>query len=175
MIIVGSVILFSAGVFDEPVSNVVINQAPQEHFHNGADMSELAQINSLREQIEANPNDYHKMLELAHLLNDSGFYEEAIKWYDKYLGSHNNDADVYVDRGVCYYQLNQLDKAIDSMEKGIKINPQHQTAHFNLGVVNLAKNNIDAAISWWQKAIELNPNTDIANKSRELIQKNTNN
>lgn len=172
--IIGGVIIYTSGLFDEPEA-VQLNQTGTDDFHRGADLNKLQEINSLRERVQANPDDHQAMLNLAHLLNDSGFYQEAVNWYNQYLDVHPQDADVYVDRGVCYYEMNRFDQAIESMEKGIEINPNHQIAHFNMGIVHLAMNNIEEAINWWQKAVDIDPNSSIADKSRELIQKNTNN
>ena len=174
MIIVGSVILYLSGVFDEPAVSKVTQQQPMDDFHRGADLSQLQEINRLRELVTNNPADHESILHLAHLLNDSGFKEESIKWYKQYLKDHGDVADVWVDMGVCYFDLNDFDNAISSMKKGIELNPQHQIAHFNLGIVNYTMGNLTEAVEWWNKAIELNPASDIANKARELINTNTN-
>jgi tetratricopeptide (TPR) repeat protein len=174
LVIVGGAILYSSGIFDQPSAPAVTNQVPNDEFHRGADLSKLQEINSLRDQVTNNPADHQSMLHLAHLLNDSGFKEEAIKWYKQYLQDHQQEADVWVDMGVCYFDMNNFDQAISSMKKGIELNPQHQIAHFNLGIVYYTSGNLNEAISWWNKAIELNPSSDIASRARELITNNTN-
>ena len=174
LIIVGGVILYLSGVFDQPSEPAVTQQMPNDEFHKGADLTQLNEINRLRDLVTSNPSDHQSILHLAHLLNDSGFKEEAIKWYREYLKDHSNEADVWVDMGVCYFDKNDFDNAISSMKKGIELNPEHQIAHFNLGIVNYTKGNLKEAVDWWKKAVELNPSSDIANKARELIQNNTN-
>lgn len=172
LIIVGGVILYSSGIFDEPDIPAVNQQQQFDDFHRGADMSKLQEINNLRNQVESNPDDHQAMLHLAHMLNDSGFKEESIKWYKEYLKDHPDAADVWVDMGVCYFDMNDFETAITSMKKGIEINPQHQIAHFNLGIVNYTKGDIQKAKEWWNKAIALNPGSDIAARAKELIQNN---
>lgn len=173
LVIIGGAILYSSGVFDQ-TSVPAVSEGQVDEFHRGADLSKLQEINQLREQVTNNPEDHESMLHLAHLLNDSGFKEESIKWYKQYLKVHGDVADVWVDMGVCYFDMNDFDNAISSMKKGIELNPEHQIAHFNLGIVNYSKGNLKEAVDWWNKAIELNPATDIANRARELIKNNTN-
>ena len=80
------------------------------------------------------------------------------------------DADVIVDMGVCYFQLGKHAEAIGYFKKGIEINPKHQIAHLNLGVVNSfgLKNRVEAE-KWWKKAVELDPNSDIGKKAQEFL------
>lgn len=163
-----------SGVFDQPSGPSVTQQMPNDETHQGVDLTQVQEINRLRDLVTNNPGDHESMLHLAHLLNDSGFKEEAIKWYRQYLQDHPNEADVWVDMGVCYFDLNDFENAIPSMKKGIELNPKHQIAHFNLGIVYYTKGNIKEAVEWWKKAIELNPSSDIASRARELIQNNTN-
>ncbi|MFH1196141.1 MAG: tetratricopeptide repeat protein [bacterium] len=173
LFVFGAVILFAAGVFDSPgVPQIaqVSNNSPDPH--GGADLEQLQKINDLEKVVENNPGDYDSLLKLAHALNDSGFYERAIEMYEKYLAVNAQNADVFVDEGVCYYQLKKYDAAVATMKKALEINPKHQIAHFNLGIVNFSNNKIDEAKMWWKKAVELDPSTEIAAKAQELINSN---
>lgn len=173
LIILGGAMLYMSGVFDQPKA-ISFPQQSMEDFHRGVDLSKLQEINALRDRVTKNPADHQSILHLAHLLGDSGFKEEAIKWYKQYLNDHGDEADVWVDMGVCYFDMNDFDNAISSMMKGIELNPIHQIAHFNLGIVNYTMNNLEKAVEWWNKAIQLNPASDIANKAKELINNHTN-
>lgn len=162
---------YLAGVFDKPdvkqapaTSNV---QTPTDN--NGADLQHLQQINALEEIVKNNPKDKESLLELAHLLNDSGFKERAIQKYKLYLQMDPKNPDVLVDMGVCYYELRNFDEAIKSMKEALKYNPQHQIAHLNLGIVNMTAGNHDEAIKWLNKAVDIDPNTPIAKRAQELI------
>jgi len=171
LLIIGMVILYSSGTFDSPgkVAGTTSVQKPNDDVHGGADLNKLAEIESLKEKVRANPDDLNSLLQLAHLLNDSGFYNQAIEEYTSYLQKNPKSPDVMVDMGVCFYQLRNFDKAIETMKNAIKINPEHQIAHFNLGIVTRANGEHDAAIEWWQKAIAINPGSDIAQKAKNLI------
>ncbi len=175
LLIVSGLVLISSGTFDEPQAIAFHNHSTnpnQNDPHGGVDLNSLTRISELEKQVTANPNDFDKTLQLAHLLNDSGFNQRAIEYYDKYLAQFPNNPDVLVDQGVCYFELQDFDTAINKMEAAIKVNPTHQIAHFNLGIVNYSANNVAVAKDWWQKAVNLNPTSDIAKKAQELINNN---
>jgi len=161
-------ILLASGKFDcsEKTTTVVDNQNQQS----GVNLQNIQKINQLEEQVKANPNNTELLLELAHLRNDSGFYEQAINDYQQYLKMKPANADARIDMGVCYYNLKQYDKAIAEMEKALENSPNHQIGHLNLGIVNLGAGNLDKSKEWLQKAININPNNDIGKRAQELLQ-----
>lgn len=173
LFILGMVILFGSDTFNSPKTNPSVNsgQVNDQHVHDGADLSKLQEIKTLEENVASNPTNTEQLLKLAHLLNDSGFFEKAISRYKIYLNTKPNEPDVIVDMGVCYFQLGDNNSAIETMEGAIKINPNHQIANFNLGIVNSAAGNHDEALEYWIKAIEINPNSDIGKKAKDLLEK----
>lgn len=163
------VILFFAGVFDEPKVATENFPSPNQATGSGIDLASIDKINQLDAQLKSKPNNFNIVLQLAHLKNDSGFKQDAIELYKKYLSKFPHNADVLVDMGVCYFDLKNYDEAIPAMEKAIKINPKHQIANMNLGIVNLAKGNIEKSKEWLQKAVNLDPNSEIGRKAKELL------
>ncbi|NCQ17433.1 MAG: hypothetical protein COZ80_00620 [Ignavibacteria bacterium CG_4_8_14_3_um_filter_37_9] len=169
ILIFALVILFFSGVFDEPKISSENLPGGNLQQNSGIDLASIAKINQLDAQLKAEPENFNLVIQLAHLRNDSGFKEEAIKLYTKYLEKFPQSPDVLVDMGVCYFELQNYDKAIPAMENAIKINPRHQIAHMNLGIVNLAKGNIEKSKEWLQKAVDLDPNSEIGRKAKELL------
>jgi tetratricopeptide (TPR) repeat protein len=163
----GALIVYSSGIFDSPatVSANVSSADP----HAGVDLANLREVNRLEEIIKNNPGDYKSLLNLAHLLNDSGLKEKAIEKYLEYIKSNPNSPDVLVDLGVCYYELNKNENAILYMEKAIKVEPKHQIAHLDLGIVNFSLGNKEKAKECWTKAIVIDPTNEIAKRAKELI------
>ena len=160
------ILLISVGVFDQTVTatnNVPPPSNPQVNLAN------LQKINELAAQVNANPNNMELLLELAHLRNDSGFFQKAINNYHTYLEKKPNNVDARIDMGVCYYNLNNFTKAIEEMERAIKIKPNHQIGLLNLGVVNLTAGNLDKSKEWLNKAINVDPNSQIAKRAQELL------
>jgi tetratricopeptide (TPR) repeat protein len=167
LLAVGLLIIYSAGVFDSP-SGSTVNTSLSNDPHQGVDLQYLQRINQLEEEIKKNP-DNNKLLELAHLLNDSGFKDKAIEKYLTYLKADPKNADVLVDLGVCYYEQGKYEDALRYMKEALKYQPKHQIAHLNIGIVSLADNKHDEAIEWWKKAAEINPNNEIGKRAQELI------
>jgi TolA-binding protein/predicted RNA-binding Zn-ribbon protein involved in translation (DUF1610 family) len=164
------VILFTSGVFDSDVTDSSgINTGNNQPTGSGIDLNSLQKINDLEARVNANPDDLALVLELAHLKNDSGFYENAITLYQRYLDKKPENADARIDMGVCYFNIGNYDTAISEMKKALEYQPKHQIGHLNLGVVNLRAGNIDEAKSWFKKTIELGPDTEIGKKAKELL------
>ncbi|KAF0147966.1 MAG: TPR repeat-containing protein [Ignavibacteria bacterium] len=166
-----SIILVSSGIFDKPayVQSADNMSADPNNPHAGHNLNQLEEINTLQKTVDANPNDMTSLVNLAHLLNDSGFKEKAIERYEQYLKMNPRAADVWVDMGVCFYELGKNEEAISKMEKALTIEPKHQIAHLNLGIVNLSSGNKEKAQGWWKKALEINPTSEIGKRAQELI------
>jgi len=163
------VILFSSGVFDSGVTSVNTNVNPDQSSTSGINLGNLQNISNLEAKLNANPDDTKTLLELAHLNNDSGFYDKAIPLYQRYLEKFPEDADARIDMGVCMYNLRDFDNAIIEMKKALEYEPKHQIGHLNLGVVNLTLGNSDVAKKWFQKAVDLGPDTDVGKRAKELL------
>jgi len=109
------VALIASGVFDSGVTQNVsplMDQAPVSNI----DMADMEEINQLETKVNANPDDMESTLHLSHLLQDSGFYEKAITFYQKYLEKNPDNADARVDMAICFYNLGDNTKAITEME-----------------------------------------------------------
>jgi tetratricopeptide (TPR) repeat protein len=169
IIVLVAITLFASGVFDFPKVNTV-NQAPVTNNQNsGVDLSKMQDIKELEDKVAANPKDYQLLLQLAHLKNDAGLYEQAITNYKQYLAAYPTDADARVDMGVCYYSIKNYDEAIAVMKDALKYKPDHQIAKMNLGVVYMAAGKMDEAKKWFQKAIDLGPDNEIGQKAKLLL------
>lgn len=167
-------VLYSSGVFDSDVSGVTnLNSDTDQSTRSGIDLNSLQKINELQAKVDANPDDLDLLLELAHLKNDSGFFENAIQLYQRYLEKVPENADARIDMGVCYYNLGDFKTAISEMKKALEFQPNHQIGHLNLGIVNLTAGNIEEARSWFLKAIDLGPENSIGKRAKELLNSHT--
>ncbi len=168
LVLIGSVILYSSGIFEQPIVTLT-QQSDANNPHAGVDLSSLEQINTLEEKVKSSPNDETLILQLAHLLNDSGLKTRAIEEYRTYLKLEPKNADVWVDMGVCYYETGKNQDALSSMERALTIQPRHQIANLNLGIVNMASGNEAIALKYWRKAIEIDSTNEIGQKAKDLI------
>ena len=168
--ILAFVILLTSGAFEsQPSVTSNNNTGNNQDNGSGIDLNNIQQINELEAKLKANPDDKETLLKLAHLQNDSGFYEKAIPLYQKYLAQVPADADARIDMGVCYYNIHDYDSAIKEIKTALKYKPDHQIGNLNLGIVNLAAGNMDEAMKWLQKAVDLGPETEIGKRAKELL------
>lgn len=75
--------------------------------------------------------------------------------------SKKNGAD-YIRRGLVYAQLEQPDKAIADLQKGVELLPSDANAHYQLGHLLLARGDTKGAIRVLDAALKINPKLNAA-------------
>jgi len=165
-----AIILLAGGVFDKPAptTNVTPNTVPGAG--SSVDLNSLQKLNTLRDTYSRDTSNHAVLLELAHLLNDSGLIDEAIEKYQAYIKTHPGIPDVMIDLGVCYFEKNDYATADSIMRAAVKIDPKHQIGHLNLGIVNLAKGDMQSSKEWLTKAVALGPSTEPGKKAKQLLE-----
>ncbi len=133
------------------------------------DLSKLDEINRLTTELDKDPQNPDKLLNLANLNHDAGFFDKAISLYERYLNLKPNDFDAKVDMGVCFYELKNFDKAMEIFKSVIDKNPSHQIAYLNLGIVNLQLGKINEAKEIFKKCIALGEHTEAGHRAQELL------
>ncbi|MGB9847605.1 MAG: tetratricopeptide repeat protein, partial [Minisyncoccia bacterium] len=169
--LIGSILIYY-GIENSKISSSKFQSGQnnsQTEDQRGIDLNAINEINRLEAELKNNPDDPDKLLRLAHLTHDSGFFEKAISYYEKYLSFRPDDNDAEVDLGVCYFELKQYDKASSIFETVIHKNPKHQIAYLNLGIVNLTQGKVVEAKEFFQKCIALGEHTDAGHRAAELL------
>ncbi len=102
-----------------------------------------------------NNANYQKALELYGSANPA----EGIPYLESILQTNSTIKPAAYDLlGNIYDKTQQPEKAVEMYKEGIKLDPAHQTLHFNLGIAYFrAKKYADAELSAIE-AIKLNPN-----------------
>ncbi|MEQ8189422.1 MAG: protein kinase, partial [Candidatus Eremiobacterota bacterium] len=85
-------------------------------------------------------------------------HEEALKIFQKILKSNPKESRVYYNLGIIYLNKNENDKAMEAMEKAIKLDETNLYYKTGLAKALIAGNNIPPAISGLEKVIALNKN-----------------
>lgn len=174
---VALVLLIFSGILNSviiPGSGSTTTVQGESNQSSGVDLANVQKINDLENVVKNNPKDTASILELAHLKNDSGLYEQAIINYKQYLALVPTDPDARIDMGICYYNLQNYATATAEMEKAIKYDPKHQIGYLDLGIVSLASGNFDKSKEWLKKAVELDPNSEYGKKAEELLKSHSN-
>ncbi len=68
-----------------------------------------------------------------------------------------NEAPVYVDRAIIYYQDKKFDEALKELQRAIELDPQSTDALYYQGLVYAASNRAGEAQAVWEKVRGLNP------------------
>ncbi len=93
---------------------------------------------------------------LARYLLETGRYKEAIVEFKKVAALRPESAPAYNGLGVCYDNLREFEKAINSYEMALKLDTNLDYVHNNMGYSLLLQKRYTEAIDAFKKAIALN-------------------
>jgi tetratricopeptide (TPR) repeat protein len=68
----------------------------------------------------------------------------------------------YVNLGFAYLESGQYDKAFETTEKGIDLDPKFAGAYYNLGIIFQKMGDLNKAISMGKKSLEIDPELHMA-------------
>jgi tetratricopeptide (TPR) repeat protein len=112
---------------------------------------------------EINPNDPMSHSNLGAYLQEHGKLSEAMAQYDRTI-SLTSDAGLlaatYSNLGAAYRKLREDERARDSYDQALRLNPNQSNAYLGLGELLEKQNQLDDAIQNYSKAVELRP-TDL--------------
>lgn len=113
---------------------------------------------SLESETVQNPDNVQAWIQLGNLYFDSEAYDKAIRAYEKALELKPGNPDVLTDLGVMYRSAGHPDKAIHAFDRAIAADPNHETAHFNKGIVLMHDiKDQEQAVRIWKNLLEINP------------------
>lgn len=114
------------------------------------------QVAPLLEQISKNPNDVDALAKVAHYYMAAGQFDEAAKYYDKAAEVKPTPAAL-TDLANAYYYAGSGDKAIETLNRALKLDPKFANALYNLGMLKWQVNgDTKGAIETWQKLLKTN-------------------
>lgn len=134
----------------------------------------LHEINRLRQVVGKEPNDLTALLQLSNMLQDNGFYDQAVIYYKRYLNKVPNNVDARVDYGVTLYEGGNAQNGIDQIKEALKTNPRHQIGLFNLGIIYLNTGQVEKANEAFKKCVKVDPNSDIGKKAEQTLKEHVN-
>jgi tetratricopeptide (TPR) repeat protein len=130
----------------------------------------MAQINLLRDRLEKNPRDLEALITLGNANYDIRRFDTARDLYRAALAVDPMNVQVRTDLATCYRQLGDADRAVEELRRVLAINPTHDTALYNLGVILLNdKKNSAEAIRVWEEFTTKHPQSPIATALGEKI------
>ncbi|MCB1009383.1 MAG: tetratricopeptide repeat protein [Acidobacteria bacterium] len=129
-----------------------------------------AEIERLRQALEANPTDESALIALANLNFDIQRWDRARELYVRYLALHPDDADAHTDLGICQRAAGEFDAALESFAKAQALAPDHWQSVYNEVVVRAFDlGDHAAALAALEKLERLAPgNPDVARLATEV-------
>ena len=103
-----------------------------------------------------------EQLQILSKLCSEGQVEEALNKTTKLLERFPQSVDLNNICGVCHLRLKQIEIAIESFKRAIKIKPDFADPYNNLGNALYAGGRVGAAIDVYKKAIEVKPDYALA-------------
>jgi putative nucleotidyltransferase with HDIG domain len=80
--------------------------------------------------------------------------EQAIRKLERIVADDPNNFEILFQLGKLYADANDLNKAIDFLERTLSANPHYINARYDLGIVFSRKLGYDYAVKEWQKIID---------------------
>lgn len=129
-----------------------------------------AEIERLRQALEADPNDVSALLALANLNFDIQRWDRASELYARYLALRPDDADAHTDLGICQRAAGEFQAALESFAKAQSLAPDHWQSVYNEVVVRAFDlGDHAAALAALEKLERLAPgNPDVARLATEV-------
>lgn len=81
------------------------------------------------------PDNLPAKVTLGNIYYDKGNWPEAASWYEQALALNDKDANVHVDLGVCYKNLNRPQDALAQFDRALAVEKDKKEALFNKVVV----------------------------------------
>lgn len=136
-------------------------------------VSFMERVNQAKARVEKNPKDVEALIFLGNANFDIQRYEKAKEFYHAALEVDPMNVFARTDLATVYKNTGEIDQAVAELRKVLTIDPNHQVALFNLGVILLSdKNDVEGAIKSWEQLVRVNPtdpaSEDIKKKIAEL-------
>jgi tetratricopeptide (TPR) repeat protein len=143
-----------------PAAAPVAAAAPAGDAEPRAAILDDTKVNALKAVAEREATNPKPRIELANLYFDAQKFDDAIKWYEAALKLNPSDVNVSTDLGVAYYYTNNPEKALEQLDRSLKIDPKHAKTLLNVGIVKaFGKQDLEGASKAWQQVIELAPDS----------------
>jgi len=120
--------------------------------------AEKARIRVLQAETTAHPDNAAAWVELGNLFFDTHQPAQAVGAYQTALKLGAGSADVWTDLGIMQRELGRFQEALAAFDKAIALDPRHDNARFNKGVVLLHDLNDRAgALAAWEELVRIRP------------------
>ncbi|MFM5981397.1 MAG: tetratricopeptide repeat protein [Sphaerospermopsis kisseleviana] len=146
-------------------------------YRKGNYLDAIADFNQV---IAIKPNDFRAYYNRGIVSAEQGNYSQAIIDYNLALTQINPNnptdnvllADIYNDRGLAYFQLQNLPEAMNNFNLAIRLNTDDERAYFNRGCICGRSGDNMGAMQNFSQVIRLNPSNAQAYLNRGVANYN---
>ncbi len=117
-------------------------------------MSDLDKIEKLQSTLRNDPSNFQARRQLAMLLLDNGYKEEALAHFLHLAEIFKEDSELYCGIGIVYEKLKDLNNAEKAYLKAIEFAPEDVDAYYNLGLVYTDKGKYDKAVDCFETVLD---------------------
>ena len=107
--------------------------------------------------IDANPDHYGALFNMAALLASVGRHDDAASLYARVLEMRPGDADVHCNLGNLRLAQGDRAAAAASYARALDADPSHAAAHVNLGKLRLDEGRTEEALASFRAALAVSP------------------
>ena len=130
----------------------------------------MEKLEGYKRRLKQDPDDIEALVFLANANFDIQRFETAEKLYLRALEVDPDNVHIRTDLASAYRNLGNSAKAVETLRGALKINPNHEVALYNLGVILLNdRGDPRGAADAWERLIRINPNDPLADSLREKI------
>ena len=101
-----------------------------------------------------------QMLEQIVRANECQHFERAIDLSTKLLETGSGIAEVYHQRSLAFFQVDEIEYAIDDCRQALKLNPYHYAAMIGLGHCHLELGDLLESLFWFRRSLDIYPDLE---------------
>jgi len=116
------------------------------------------------------PDDPVQISRQANEFFATAQYEQAAALYERLLGFGPDNVDTYNNLGITLHYLGRSDEALQRLNEGIVVDPNHQRIWLTLGFVNKELGNTDDARAALTTAMQIGADDSIRKSAEEMLQ-----
>ena len=117
-------------------------------------MSKIDKIEELQQILQNEQTNFQARRELAVLLLDSNYPQEALQHLLYLSKIFSDDGGIFYNIGIAYEKLKNFAKAEEAYEKAVELEPEEIDACYNLGLVYTDRRKFEKAIDCFEKVLE---------------------
>jgi tetratricopeptide (TPR) repeat protein len=117
---------------------------------------------------KAQPANASVRIDLGNLYYDAKRFELALPWYEAALAIDPKDVNASTDLAVCFYMLNQTDRALVQIDRSLGLDAKHPKTLLNQGIIRAwGKQDLKGAAESWERVLAVAPGTEEARLAQQ--------